>query len=384
MGVVYSESTLRKLKILFTIPNFDTAGSGKALLNIATRLNKEKFTAEILSKHDKGEFFKKVFESGIKVHVFDYESPVRPILKGLLRAWKISRRLKRIKPDIIHSFHYSADYSEPLAAKMAGIKWVYTKKNMNWGGSSKNAWWLRTTLADHILLQNTDMYGFFTKFTKSKFSLVPRGVNTSEFLIEKNANKNLYKTTLGLKLGLNYIICVANLVPVKGVEILIEAFIEIKQADWGLLILGDDNSVYGKQLKSVANNSDLRDSIVFTGKVPNVKEYLSSSEIFILPTKNEGRREGSPVSMLEAMSMGLYVLGSNIPGIKDQLSDFPHLLFEAGNIEELKLKLVHVIALDSVERRNAGINLAEHVSSRYKIEQEVKRHEKVYSQILNN
>jgi glycosyltransferase involved in cell wall biosynthesis len=382
MGVVYSESTLRKLKILFTIPNFDTAGSGKALLNIATRLNKEKFTAEILCKHDKGEFFKKVLESGIKVNVFDYESPVRPILKGLLRAWKISRRLKRIKPDIIHSFHYSADYSEPLAAKMAGIKWVYTKKNMNWGGSSKNSWWLRTKLADHIIVQNTDMFGFFIKFPKNKFSIVPRGVNISEFSVPSNVNKDILKTDLGVNVGLDYIICVANLVPVKGVEVLIDAFIRINQPEWGLLIVGDDNSDYGKQLRSRVNRSDLRDVIFFTGKVQNVKDYLSASEIFVLPTKNEGRREGSPVSMLEAMSMGLYVLGSNIPGIKDQLSDFRNLLFEAGNIEELKQKLVHAIGLGSFERHKVGLDLTQHVSFKYSIEHEVERHENVYSRVI--
>lgn len=370
------------MKILFTIPNFDTAGSGKALLNIATRLKKEKFTAEILCKHDKGEFFKKVLESGIKVHVFDYESPMRPILKGLLTVWKISRKFKDIKPDIIHSFHYSADYSEPLAARMAGIKWVYTKKNMNWGGSSKNAWWLRTKLADHILVQNTDMLSFFKKFPKNKFNLVPRGVNTSEFSIKKNINKNLFKTTLGLNQGLNYVICVANLVPVKGLEVLIEAFININKPEWGLIIVGDDNSDYGKRLRSVVNSSDLRNAIFFTGKVQNVKEYLSASEIFVLPTKNEGRREGSPVSMLEAMSMSLYVLGSNIPGIKDQLSDFPHLLFEAGNVEELKEKLVHATGLDSAERHNVGMELAEHVKTNYSIEQEVIRHERVYSRFL--
>ena len=382
MGIVYFKSNLKKTKVLFTIPNFDTAGSGKALLNIATRLNDEKYTAVILCKHDKGDFFKKVLESGIKVHVFDYESPVRPILKGLQRVWKISRRLKLIKPDIIHSFHYSADYSEPLAAKMAGIKWVYTKKNMNWGGSSKNAWWLRTKLADHILVQNTDMFRFFTKFPKNKFSLVPRGVNISEFSVPNNVNKDILKTDLGLSVDLNYITCVANLVPVKGVEVLIDAFIQINQSRWGLLIVGDDNSDYGKQLRSLVYRSDLRDAIFFTGKVQNVKDYLSASEIFVLPTKNEGRREGSPVSMLEAMSLGLYVLGSNIPGIKDQLSDFGNLLFEAGNIEELKQKLVHAIGLGSFERHKVGLELGQQVSSKYSIELEVERHEDVYRRVI--
>jgi glycosyltransferase involved in cell wall biosynthesis len=372
------ESTL---KILFTIPNFDTAGSGKALLNIATRLNKEKFTAEILCKHDKGDFFKKVLESGIKVHVFDYESPMRPVLKGLMRIWRISRKLKRINPDIIHSFHYSSDYSEPLAANIAGVKWVFTKKNMNWGGSSKNAWWLRTWLADHVLVQNTDMFGFFTKFPKNKFSFVPRGVNTGDFSIQKYANKDLLKTSLSLNQVLNYIICVANLVPVKGVEVLIEAFIQINHPEWGLLIVGDDNSDYGKQLKSHVIHSDLPNAIFFTGKTQNAKEYLSVSEIFVLPTKSKG--EGSPLAMLEAMSMGLYVLGSNIPGIKDQLSDFEHLLFEAGNIQELKQKLVHAIDLGSTERKRLGKDLAEYVTFKYSIEQEVEKHEDVYSRVIN-
>ena len=39
---------------------------------------------------------------------------------------------RKLKIDLIHSFHYGSDYSEALAAKFAGIPWVYTKKNMNW------------------------------------------------------------------------------------------------------------------------------------------------------------------------------------------------------------------------------------------------------------
>ena len=35
--------TNKKWKILFTIPNFDTAGSGKALLNLCNRLDKKGF-----------------------------------------------------------------------------------------------------------------------------------------------------------------------------------------------------------------------------------------------------------------------------------------------------------------------------------------------------
>ena len=36
------EKKLIKIKILYTIPNFDTAGSGKALLNVAKNSNAPK------------------------------------------------------------------------------------------------------------------------------------------------------------------------------------------------------------------------------------------------------------------------------------------------------------------------------------------------------
>ena len=183
---------LRKIKILFSIPNFDTAGSGKALLKVAQGLDKERFIPEILCMHDKGAFFNTVKESGIKVHIYQYTTQMKPYVRGLKEVFKISRFFKSIYPDMIHSFHYAPDYSEPLAARLAGIKWIYTKKNMNWGGSSANGWKLRSWLANHILVQNKDMISEFFPNSR-KISLVPRGVDTKEFYpfhIQQKIKKN--------------------------------------------------------------------------------------------------------------------------------------------------------------------------------------------------
>ena len=50
----------KKLKILFTIPNFDTAGSGIPLFKLASQLDREKFDPEIACLHDRGELFQEV------------------------------------------------------------------------------------------------------------------------------------------------------------------------------------------------------------------------------------------------------------------------------------------------------------------------------------
>jgi len=369
----------KKIKILFTIPNFDTAGSGKALLKVALSLNKELFVPEILCMHDRGKFFEVVKQSGLKVHLFDYTTQMKPYVKGILNSYKISRFLKSIQPDIIHSFHYAPDYSEPLAAKMAGITWVYTKKNMNWGGSSANGWKLRSFLANHILVQNKDMISEFFPSSK-KVSLVTRGVDTSEFFPTES------KVNIRKQYDLNdsdrIVICVANLVPVKGIEILMKAFERVKNShlDWKLFVVGDINNDYGKMLFESGETMISNKELFFTGKVLNVKDYLNVSEIFVLPTKEKG--EGSPVALLEAMACGKNVLASKIPGIKDQLEKYPDHMFEAGNIEELSNKLEKYMSLDSSENKKIGSKFNIHINNAYKIEHEVEKTEKVYLKLI--
>jgi len=365
----------KKIKILFTIPNFDTAGSGKALLKVALLLNKELFVSEILCMHKRGAFFKVVEKSGVKVHVFQYTTKMKPYVKGILNSYKISRFLKSIQPDIIHSFHYAPDYSEPLAAKMSGITWVYTKKNMNWGGSSANGWKLRSFLARHIVVQNKDMINKFFPQSK-KISLISRGVDTLEFYpytpkVDIRKKYNLNETD-------RIVICVANLVPVKGIEILLEAFdkIQNKHTNWKLFIVGDHKNDYGKKLIKQFEKINFNKTIYFTGKVLNINDYLNTSELFVLPTKEKG--EGSPVALLEAMACGINVIASKIPGIKDQLEKYPNHMFEAGNIEELSNKLEQYMSQDSSENKKIGNKFNIHINNAYKIEHEVEKTEKVY------
>ncbi len=371
----------KKIKILFTIPNFDTAGSGKALLKVALSLNKEIFVPEILCLHNRGAFFKVVEKSGVKVHVFQYITQMKPYAKGLINTFKTSRFLKKIQPDIIHSFHYAPDYSEPLASKMAAIPWIYTKKNMNWGGSSSNGWKLRSFLANHILAQNKDMITEFFPNSK-KVSLVTRGVDTLEFF-PSEPEVNIFKQ-YDLKKTDRIVICVANLVPVKGIEILLKAFERFKNShsDWKLFVVGDINNDYGKMLLESGKSMISNNKLFFTGKVLNVKDYLNTSELFVLPTLNKGRKEGSPVALLEAMACATNVIASEIPGIKDQLENYPNNMFEAGNIEELSNKLEKYMSLDSSENKKIGNKFNIHINDAYKIEHEVNKTEKVYLKLI--
>lgn len=370
----------KTIKVLLTIPNFDTAGSGKALLKIAKGLNPADFQVHIACFHNRGAFFETVKNSGLPIHLIPLTHPMRPIVAGLWHCWKISRYLKSQQFDVIHSYHYSADYSEGLAARMAGIPWVFTKKNMNWGGSAQNSWKLRSYLAHRIAVQNTDMVAqFYPKSTKVYH--LTRGVDTREFH-QRPPSERLLKE-FNLDPTQQVVVCVANMVPIKGIDVLIHAFHRLALEGTVLMLVGEDQNDYGRQLRDLVQDLNLTDRVIFTGKRFEIAEFLSIATVFVLPTLNKGRKEGSPVSLLEAMASGVPVLGTRIPGIRDQLKEFPELMFEPDCTNQLTEKLHEMLSLSDQTRRELSEALVKHVNQKYTLEQEIARHAELYSNCLS-
>jgi len=362
-------------KILYTIPNFDTAGSGKALLNIATRLNNEYFEPQICCSHNRGKLFKFVVESGIPIHLKNTTSEINSRIKGIIFSLKLARFFHNLKVDLIHSFHYGPDYLEALAASLAGIPWIYTKKNMNWGGKSKNSWKIRTFLSKHILAQNKDMVIQFFPHKKN-VSLVPRGIDIDEFSPRKKCKDLLKKYKI--KENEKIILTVANLVPVKNIEILVKAYelLILKYNNLRLFIVGDKNNVYARGIEEYVMNLKCSNKIHFTGKVQNVSDYYSIADLFVFP----GKKEGCPVALLEAMAFELPVAASDVPGTRDILQPFSDNMFISDNVQSLKKLMINL--LEKPNYRYTTL-FRSHIIEHYDISIEVANHESIYKYCLN-
>lgn len=371
------EKKHKRIKILYTIPNFDTAGSGKAMLEVATRLDKDVFEPHIMCLHDKGIFFEVVKKSGIPIYIYDYLTPMRPILSGIAGCYKKSKFFKKHKFDIVHSFHYGPEYSEALAVRMAGIKWMFTKKNMNWGGSSANSWKVRSFLSHHIAVQNHDMEKLFYPKSK-KTTYLPCGVNTKEFLPQEPDVRILKE--FNIEEGTPIVINVAHMVPIKGIDVLVKAFAEIENKKAKLFLVGNDTTDTGKYIYSLVEELGLSDRVIFTGKRMDVASFLSIATVFVLSTLGKG--EGSPVAVLEAMASRVPVIGSYIPGVRDQLADFKELMFEAGNSSELASRIDYILSLNSDEMENLRDRVLKTIQDHYTIEREVAQYEQIYKQSI--
>lgn len=360
---------MKKTKILYTIPNFDTAGSGKVLYDLAKGLDKDKFEVLIACSNDKGAFFQEVKALGLPIFIRPITKPLHPYYSLLFRLKENVKFIKDNKIDIIHSWHWSSDWTEVLAARLAGANFVYTKKAMTWGNIH---WKIKSYLSNFIITINEEMKNYFPN--KKAQKLIPLGLDLNYYnpeLFPKKTDITIFK-----------IITVANLVPVKGIEVLINAVKELNNPSIQLEVLGDDRAAYASELKKMVIQLNLQNQITFLGKHNDVRPFLTQADLYVIPTLNEGRKEGMPMALVEAMSMRIPVLGSNISGINYVLKDFQELLFEASNEIELSKKINFIYNIPFNERINLGNNLREYCVDHFSYIKFIKRHELIYERII--
>jgi glycosyltransferase involved in cell wall biosynthesis len=240
------------------------------------------------------------------------------------------------KYDIVH-FHAEGPCAMLWLPKLFGKKCVATihgldHKRAKWGKFA--SWYIRTgekcavRFADEIIVLSENVKNYFLDMYGRETVFIPNGVARPEILLpQKIGDKyNLAKD--------GYILFLGRLVPEKRVELLIEAFKNLK-TEKQLVIAGgvSDSGEYAEQLKELSKD-DKR--IIFTGFVEGQLwgELYSNSYIYVLPSD----LEGMPLSLLEAMSYGNCCLTSNIAECKTVTADHG-LTFEKGNSQDLAEKL---------------------------------------------
>lgn len=359
---------MSKIKILYTIPNFDTAGSGKVLYDLVKGLDKTKFEVEIACSSNRGGFFKEIQSLGVPIHIVKTTTPYRPYSSLPIRIISIRKFLKTNNYDIVHSWHWSSDWTEALAARLSGAKWLYTKKSMSWGNKH---WKIRSYLANYIITINNEMTTYFPKRKNQK--LIPIGIDIEYYKPSNKIASNKNNTFR--------IITVANLVPVKGIEVLLQAVKMMKDPSVKLMVVGDNRNEYGQSLLNLCNSLEINSQVDFIGKVEDVRPFIENTDLYIIPTIGKG--EGMPMALVEAMCMAVPVLGSDISGINFVLNEFQNLLFEAGNEKVLAEKILEIKLLSESERIKLGNELREYVIQNFDYMKFIKEHQELYYKLKN-
>ncbi|PKM92857.1 MAG: hypothetical protein CVU80_01150 [Elusimicrobia bacterium HGW-Elusimicrobia-4] len=224
------------------------------------------------------------------------------------------------KYDIIH-LHLASSHVFPAIL----IKKLFGKKIILKFGGARATGDIRTSLSkpwgklklkiikkyfDVFVVLSNEIHKELTVFgfPPAKIVKISNGVNTDYFKPVSETDKLNLRKNLNLPEKGLIAIYTGRIEKGKGIEFLIKQWSTVKNVD--LLILGSGS------LESELKKPDTEKNIHFLGFKDNIKEYLQSSDIFILPSFGEGLSN----ALLEAMSCGLVVIANKIPANEEVIT----------------------------------------------------------------
>lgn len=265
-------------------------------------------------------------EKGVAYHVVPMARAGMNPLADLRYVLHLSRCLRKIKPDVVLAYTIKPVVYGLLAARLARVKRSYalitglgyaftdvdsnfSRKIVNRIASVLYRFGLR--FADGLFFQNPDDRQLFVDQGLVKADLPiwivnGSGVDTASFPVAPMPLQPQF-------------LFVGRLLRDKGINEYVEAALTLKPAfpQATFHIVGPlDSNPSGINAATVAG-WEQEGIIRYHGSVNDVRPYLAECSVFVLPSY----REGTPRSVLEAMSSGRAIVTTDAPGCRETVQN---------------------------------------------------------------
>lgn len=150
-----------------------------------------------------------------------------------------------------------------------------------------------------------------------KIRVVPNVVDVGRF--QPRPKSSALAARLGLK-GKAVLGYVSNIGVREGIEYLVRAVARMRELgdDVAGLVVGEGPELV--ELQRLARGLGVADSMVFTGHVPNaqIEDHYALIDVFVVPRVDDrAARLVTPLKPLEAMAMGIPVIASDLPALRE-------------------------------------------------------------------
>ena len=312
-----SQPNHERIRVAFVITELNVGGAERCLTQIATGLDRNRFTPMVISiaprpADDQAALVNSLEEAQVPVYFLNASSKWHlPLAVRRLR-----RALFGFAPDVVQSFLFHADVLTRLAGR-GKTRRVYQGLRVADPAAGRQRcqrWAARRADAVVCVSKAVRTYARdVVKIEAEKLVVIPNAVDVDH----QSAVTPVDLQTIGVAASRRVILFVGRLHRQKGVDWLLEAMPEVcqllPQHDLVLVGAGDDERL----LRTQARNLKVGDRIHFVGWRGDVPRFMAASSQLVLPS----RWEGMPNVVLEAMAAGLPVVATDTQGVRELLAD---------------------------------------------------------------
>lgn len=287
----------------------------------------------------------------------------------------IVEKARRFRATILHT---TTDFKNALvtarAAAELGIPWVYEVR-----GELESTWLSKRPAEKQTAAEDSEFYrlareqetrcaqaasAVVTLSEISKRQLVERGVEENKIHVVPNAideayiGKSFNRAEIRTELGLPaepLVGSVTSVVDYEGLDTLIRSLAHLP-AEVRVLIVGEGTA--RPELQELAVALGVEERVLFVGRQPqqDIWKWYAALDVFAVPRKNiPVCRTVTPIKALMAQSLGIPVVASDLPALREVTGSFAEYV-PAESPEELAAGIVRQLdAGDSAEELDPWI-----------------------------
>jgi glycosyltransferase involved in cell wall biosynthesis len=299
------------IRLLLVIPTLVRGGAEKQLTSLACGLPRDQFDVHVAVLTHTGPLEEQLRAANIPVTLIGKRWKVDP---GAY--WRLRRYIKDLAPDIVHTWLFAANAYGRQAAMSAGVRHIVAGERCvdPWKGAVQLAidrFLARTT--ERIVTNSSGVQDFYVSrgLPADKFAIIPNGI--APFDPCPTISRESLLAELHLPADARLIGAIGRLWPQKRVKDLIWAMDLLKSArdDAHLLIVGDGPQRW--QLERYRDQNLIADRVHFLGERNDVPGLVQHLDCLWLASEYEGQSN----AIMEAMSAGVCVIATDIPGNRD-------------------------------------------------------------------
>ncbi len=372
-----NEPAKRRINVGHIVHSLSIGGMERIVVTLMGGVDRRRFASSVYCLQRGGEHIGPLRRDGFKTLEFDkkpginYSLPVR-----------LARVLKKDNIDIVHCHNFGGLFYGLIGARMGNVPCVvYTAHGPGFPHKWRQSWFQRLAFTDRVIAVSDHVRRDAVEKAGLKEDVVttiPNGVDLTLYRRPSDDAIQKKKAELGLE-GFGPVIgTVARLSPEKDHATLIEAFSRLASIHTkARLVLVGDGEMMG-ELKERATRLGIGLRVDFLGSRSDVTELLPVFDVFALASKEEGLG----ITIIEAMAEGVPVVGTNVGGIPEIITDGETgVLVPPGTPDKLA-EAIDKLLSNPVEAARLAAAARNTVEIRYDMCRMIEGYENVYEDVL--
>lgn len=368
----------KKNRITLLITSLQCGGAQVQLLELAIHLKESGWRVNVVHLLNKNDFVEDFEKFCIPVDSLKMPKGV-PDIRAI---WKLAWLLKKHRTCILHSHLFHANFLaritriiKPVPVLLSSIH--TTKEGGRWQDIIYRLTDPLCNLTTNVSQDAVDNYLKRGAVPHNKILLVRNFVDTQKFCPDKYVEKKI-RNELDIEDHFCWL-SVGYFGKQKDYPNLLQAFVHVLQNNPRTLLLICGTGPLKKQMEDLVFRLNLSRNVRFLGLRRDVENIMNAADAYVMSSV----REGMPIVLLEASSVGLPIVATDVGGnreiIKTGSSGF---LVPAQQHLNLANAMIQMMQLDSSTRKMMGDYSRKNIVNHFSIQTGVKRWENLYRKML--